>query len=658
MLPCLLVSLAWRSPHNLDSSQGAPRYWPKYGGARQVTVLDGLWNYGYEADPNFDSMSKALRPHSRFTPNKTAVPSCMDVVAGGAAGYLGPRGVGMYKTSFASPATSGASVRLQFQSCSFYCRVWINGEEIGDHRAGGYVAFWLDVPAAALSPSGENELFVLADNRFNSTTAPMHTGGDFWHYGGLTRSVELHTMAASAPVLWRAYVLPSASDVTLAQPLGAPTAVDITLDLVAPSSSAITFSVAFDGGAASEHSGTVVKGKVLLTSVPVPDAKPWSPDSPHLHTVTVSVGGGSVTERFGLRRFGVEGGSARLTINGKVTKLVGWNHHTQWPVTAASPTDDQIDADIALLKKGNANLVRGAHYPHDPRWMDRLDEAGILFWSETLGPSVSLANTKDWKYFMKFQLTQLDEMLNNALNHASVYAWGWFNEGPSNEDGACDAYAACAKQARERDPTRFGTWADDHKLNGKCYESATLISFNDYPGWYDNSGNVSAPKKWNDFAAAVRGGSTASGKGTLGKPMMISETGAGGVFEWDANATDAKWTLKYQSEIIGGDVDVALANEHISAIALWHFYDFKVDNCGSTWPCPWGGQENNTHCTYDHEPPTTFEELASKGPPNCTYIEINGRPGGENHKGSLDFWRREKPAFKLVAAKYKAANRA
>lgn len=56
---------------------------------------------------------------------------------------------------------------------------------------------------------------------------------------------------------------------------------------------------------------------------------------------------------------------------GKVTKLVGWNHHTQWPVTAASPTDAQMDADIVLLKKGNANYVRGAHYPHDPRMMDR-----------------------------------------------------------------------------------------------------------------------------------------------------------------------------------------------------------------------------------------------------------------------------------------------
>ena len=83
----------------------------------------------------------------------------------------------------------------------------------------------------------------------------------------------------------------------------------------------------------------------------------------------------------------------------------------------------------------------------------------------------------------------------------------------------------------------------------------------------------------------------------------------------------------------------------------------KVDNCGTKWPCNRGpGQENGTHCTYDHPPPTTFAELASKGPPNCTHVKIDGRPAGENHKGSLDFWRREKPAFRLVADKYKNAN--
>jgi len=328
-------------------------------------------------------------------------------------------------------------------------------------------------------------------------------------------------------------------------------------------------------------------------------------------------------------------------------------------VTAASPTDAQLDADIALLKRGSANFVRGAHYPHDPRFLDRLDEAGITFWSETLGPSVSVANTQDWDGFMKYQLQQLDQMLDSALNHASVLAWGWFNEGPSQHPEACPAYAACAERARSRDPSRFTTWADDMKLKGTCYQHASLIALNDYPGWYSHSGDVTAPHYWNDFAAAVRNGKTLSGAGTVGKPMVISETGAGGIFEWDSNATDAKWTLKYQSEIIGGDVDVALSNDFISGIALWHFTDFKVDNCGSSWPCPGGGgQENNTHCTYDHSPPTTFEELERLGPPNCTAIVVDHRPGGENHKGSLDFWRREKPAFGLVAAKYKAASAA
>lgn len=176
--------------------------------------------------------------------------------------------------------------------------------------------------------------------------------------------------------------------------------------------------------------------------------------------------------------------------------------------------------------------------------------------------------------------------------------------------------------------------------------------------WYDLSGNKSAPKLWNTFAAAVQQGTTKSGpRGTVGKPMLISETGAGGIFEWDANQTDVKWTLAYQTEIVGLDVDVALDNDFISGISLWHFNDFKVDNCGARWPCPTGGgQENNTHCVYDHPPPETFEELAREGPPNCTYIKVDGRPGGENHKGSVDFWRREKPAFAVVAAKYKKAN--
>jgi len=46
-------------------------------------------------------------------------------------------------------------------------------------------------------------------------------------------------------------------------------------------------------------------------------------------------------------------------------------------------------------------------------------------------------------------------MLDASLNHASIMAWVWFNEGPSQHEEACPAYAACAAYVRARDPTRF-----------------------------------------------------------------------------------------------------------------------------------------------------------------------------------------------------------
>ena len=378
-----------------------PRYWPKYGGARDVELLDGTWQTGQLGSINnppqhFDSMDPHFGPTSQAaaTPNQTAVPSCVDNAP---PGYLGYRGVTMFRTTFDYDLTQ-APARIQFQACSFYCRVWVNGVEIGNHLAGGYVAFALDVPthaAAAAAGSTTNELFVLVDNRFNSTTAPMHTGGDFWHFSGIMRSVELHALppaasaargaeaAAAASVggwPWRLYALPTSLS-----------AVNVSVVLTDRAYSGdLTVTLAFNGGASQTYTGEAVNGTLSLGAVDVPSPRTWSTTDPQLHTVEVGLNGATVTERFGLRQVGVDAATSRLTLNGKVIKLVGWNHHTQWPNTSASPTDDQLDADIALLQRGGANYVRGAHYPQDPRWLDRLDEAGIVMWSETLGPGVSV----------------------------------------------------------------------------------------------------------------------------------------------------------------------------------------------------------------------------------------------------------------------------
>lgn len=596
-----------------------PSFWPHFGGRRSVQSLDGQWKYGLHLSPDIDAMDPNFNPSDpALTPNSTSVPMSMDVAP---PGHMGPRGVAMYRTTFAQQG----QVRLQFMGCSFYCRIFVDGKEVGDHKAGGFVPWWLDVPA----PDGtshqpqERQLFVLADNRFNKTTAPMHTGGDFWDFGGLVRSVVLHQMPEVGTVwVWRAHVWPLAEFGKVNMSL---TLTDRTY------SGDVDFSLAFDGAAPSAtQRGRAVGGVVQIFAVAVPTPRAWSLRSPELHTVTVTVAGASVTERFGLRTWGVEGKRSRITLNDEVVKLHGWNHHTQWPDSGASPRDDQLDSDLQLLKEAGCNYVRGAHYPQDQRWLDRMDESGMAMWEETLGPGVTVENTQS-KEFMKYQIQQLEEMLEASMNHPSILMWGWFNEGPSDQKEACPAYAACAELARARDPTRFQTWASNKELNDVCLDHASLISFNSYPAWYGKPGDLSEPKKhWTEQANGVF-------QKHPGKPFVISETGAGGLFEWSHNDTDAMWTTKYQTEVIERDVDVALSDDKFSGITLWHFFDFK-GNDGATERCG--------PCDY----------LPNTDPPLCGYYNLTtcqaNRPGGVNHKGVVDYYRRKKESYTVVAAMY------
>ena len=89
-------------------------------------------------------------------------------------------------------------------------------------------------------------------------------------------------------------------------------------------------------------------------------------------------------------------------------------------------------------------------------------------WCETLGPGVSVHNMLD-PYFRKYQRQQLHEMLDNAMNHASIMTWGWFNEGPSGDAAACLAYQQMVDETKARDPTRFQTHAFDRGLGDKCF---------------------------------------------------------------------------------------------------------------------------------------------------------------------------------------------
>jgi len=268
-------------------------FWPEYEGGRKVSLLDGRWQYGVHTS-KIDSMDPMLDPTlQQWTPNHTIVPMTMDAAP---PGLLGIRGVAFYRRSFIQRR---GPARIQFNACSFYCRVWVDGLEIGDHRAGGYVGFALDVPAVAQDT--KREIVVLADNRFNKTTAPLHTGGDFWHYGGLMRSVLLHDMPlGERPWPWRAYILPVENQYERG-------CVNVTVKLTDHTfRGKIKLSLKFDTGDVKVVSPQADTGIVFLSMLQVPSPTIWTTTNPYLHTLTVlGEGGEGVTERFGLRWWGL-----------------------------------------------------------------------------------------------------------------------------------------------------------------------------------------------------------------------------------------------------------------------------------------------------------------------------------------------------------------
>jgi hypothetical protein len=418
----------------------------------------------------------------------------------------------------------------------------------------------------------------------------------------------------------------------------------------------------------------------ILENVTVPNAKLWSVKNPHLHTLLVSLHDpnnkstifDSVHVRFGIRVISTQkipGKNARLKINDQIVKLHGVNRHTMWPDTGASGNSTKVRHDISLLRKMGSNYVRGGHYAQDQFFLDLCDENGIVVWEETLGPSTTVKNLNDpyvcrwrsnysifcnfssnhlvflrnifngifFRYFMKYQVEALNEMISASINHPSVIFHGFFNEGPSDEISACSGYKTCAETIQKRvgnPPTRLVTWASNKGSRDQCLHHADIVSFNSYPAWYTFPHNLSAiVPEWKSLANFVR-------QKFPEKPFTISEAGAGGVYEWN-NTTDPMWSQKFQAEVHNATATLAISDDSFSGITIWQFSDIKA-NDDATQKC---GQ-----CLYKNHPKSL------SFPWDCAYINVTcGRPGGENHKGVVDFWRREKLGFEVLTKIYQKA---
>ncbi|HEX2084370.1 MAG TPA: glycoside hydrolase family 2 TIM barrel-domain containing protein [Solirubrobacteraceae bacterium] len=399
--------------------------------------------------------------------------------------------VAWYRLRFQGPRTGeGDAWALRFEQVRRRAQVFLNGREIGTN-ADPYTPFVL--PATGVQPGRENVLVLRVDNR---RTPGWREG--WWNWGGITRSVSL---VPRGRVELRDTGLLSEVDCTgtcraqvrldswLTNRTGEPVRPHVTVRLRPP-----------DGGrlvTKTVRVRTVPPGETARVQfgVPVPKPQLWAPERPVLYPATVVARLGDRVEhaedtRVGLRTVGVRDG--HLELNGRRLDLRGASIQEDVAGRGPAMTDQDVEQIVADLEALNANVTR-AHYLLDERLLDRLDEEGILVWSQA--PVYHRDMQLMTRAGRSFELGSVRRTVLAARNHPSVITHSVANElSPRPDELRTTAiFLDTAREVTEDLDHTLPASVDILAWPGfekqETYDRFDLLGLNSYFGWYQGDEN-------------------------------------------------------------------------------------------------------------------------------------------------------------------------
>ena len=398
--------------------------------------LNGLWEY-------------AITDKSASTPKayqgKILVPFCVESSLSGVMKAVKPDNLLWYHRTFNVPASfSGKRVLLHFGAVDWQATVYVNDKEVASHR-GGYDSFSVDI-TDALKPSGPQQLalkvFDPTEGGYARGKQSLHPAGCFYTpCSGIWQTVWLEPVAATSI---------ANLEITPDVDAGAVKLIVANRGVNAKQNAKQTVEViAFDDGREIAR----VTGKLNETiTLPVKQAKLWSPDSPFLYDLKVSlIDGGkpvdSVDSYFGMRKFSIgkdEKGVQRLMLNGEIVFQTGPLDQGFWPDGIyTAPTDEALRFDIEMTKKLGFNVTR-KHVKIEPeRWYYWCDKLGLPVWQD-----MPAADNKNAENKAQFEV-ELKRMIAERRNHPSIIMWVVFNEGWGQFDTE-----RLTKLVKQLDPSR------------------------------------------------------------------------------------------------------------------------------------------------------------------------------------------------------------
>lgn len=437
------------------------------------TNLNGKWSYAVTPSESVTSPEK--------WDGEILVPFCLESHLGGVKRELQSDEALWYRRTFDAPSsntgsTEGKRTLLNFEAVDYACQVWVNGKSVGTHR-GGNTPFWFDVTDAL--KSGENELVVRvmdATEDWQLRGKQVRNPNGIWYtrVSGIWQTVWLEEVDAA----WIADL-----DMTTEADDGT---IKIKADVEGDGDYKFTACVLENGKEVVAN--TASGNEVTLT---VPNAKLWSPKSPHLYELelTLTTPSGKVIDKVksyaGIRTVGTakdEKGNLVLTLNGE--PIFHWGPLDQgwWPDGLLTPpSDEAMLYDVEFLRDAGFNMIR-KHIKVEPRrYYYHCDRLGMMLWQDQVsgGPSPEWTRLApnpedaDWPDARHAQwMLELERMIDELDSHPSIVVWVPFNEAWGQH-----RTVEVGKWLVKRDPSRVVNVAS----GGNFWPAGHIVDMHAYP---------------------------------------------------------------------------------------------------------------------------------------------------------------------------------
>lgn len=367
-----------------------------------------------------------------------SLPDGIEYLPTEASGCINYQGEVWYRKHFTPDAAlKGKKLFLHFEAIMGKSKVFVNGKLLTEHF-GGYLPVIADV-TDVLDWNGDNVIAVWADNSDDPSYPPGKAQDvlDYTYFGGIYRDCWLiaHNNVFITDPNYENEVAGGGLFVAFGKVSDALAEVQLKIHVRNATKNPFSGRVEYmllqpDGTEVARLSDKIqVKaGRATTVSDRMPVKQPmlWTPSTPTLYNLLVRVldKEGNVIDGY-RRRIGIRSiefkGKDGFFLNGRPygKPLIGANRHQDFAVVGNAVANSIHWRDAKKLKDVGMEIIRNAHCPQDPAFMDACDELGLFV----------IVNTPGWQFwndapeFAQRVYSDIRNVVRRDRNHPSVWLW-------------------------------------------------------------------------------------------------------------------------------------------------------------------------------------------------------------------------------------------